>query len=132
MHSLDVSQFVFTMCITLKINTDAICKKANKRLFSLRNLRCFNVHKKASQTLLLSNKTLSVIRWLGNLSISNKNKMSNVVKLCQKPTGTILNDLDYVYQVRSKTILENPVHPLHAEFQVLPSNRRYTGFPVIK
>lgn len=45
----------------------------------------------------------------------------------KKTIAISLIDLDYLYQARATQrpngILENPLHPLHAEFQPLPSNR---------
>lgn len=49
-----------------------------------------------------------------------------------KTIGIGLNDLDHLYQARAtqraKVILLNPLHPLHVEFKLLPSERRYS-FP---
>ncbi len=122
--------------LSFKSNSDAICRKVNQRLFYLRKLRSFNVDKKLLKmfysSFIESILTFAVICFFGNVSISNKNKLRNVIKLCQKTIGTSLNDLDTVYQVRAtqraKAILANPLHPLHAEFRLLPSKRRYT-FP---
>lgn len=72
--------------LSFETNSDAICRKANQRLFYLRKLRCFNVDKKLLKmfysSFIESILTFAFICWFGNLSISNKNKLKNVVKLC--------------------------------------------------
>lgn len=70
--------------------------------------------------------------YLLNISIAKKNKLRNVIQLCQKTVGISLNHLDCLRQARAtprtKAILANPRHPLHAELQPLLSKTTCT-FP---
>lgn len=118
--------------LTFDSNTGAICRKANQRLFYLKKLRSFNVDKQLLKivytSFIESILTFTMVCWFGNLSVLNKNKLKSIVKLCQKTIGISLNDLDFCFSVthRAKVILASPLHPLYAEFQLLPSKRRYT------
>ena len=91
--------------LSFEANSHVICRKANQRLFYLKKLRCFNVDKKLLNmfysSFIESILTFAIIRWFGNLSISNKNKLRNVLKLCQKIFGSSLNDLDSFYKAKS-------------------------------
>ncbi len=118
--------------LTFEANTDYICKKA--KLFFLRKLRDFNVDRSLLKMFHLSFiesvLTFAMICWYDNLSMVNKNRLGSIVKLCQKIIGINLHNLDNVYQVRAiqraKVILADLLHPLHAEFRLLPTGSWFT------
>lgn len=121
--------------ITFDANTDSVSKTAHQRLFFLRKLRGFNVDRSLLKMLcssfIESILTFTMICWLGNLSMVNKNSLRKTVKLCQKTNGTNLNNLDCAYRVRAtqgaKVILADTQHPLHAVLS--PAIRKEVHFP---
>jgi len=59
-----------------------------------------------------------------------KTKLYNQLKICSKIIGQPLEKLyDLAYHNNllrlANTIISNPLHILHKEFELLPSNRRY-------
>lgn len=115
-------------------NTDYICKKANQRLFFLRKLKGFNVDRSLLKafysSFVESILTFAMICWFGNLSVINKNRLGKTVSICRKIIGIDLNSIEHTHKVRATqramAILANTTHPLHSEFCLLPSGRRYT------
>ena len=70
-----------------------------------------------------------VVAWYGNLTLANKNRLANLVKVASKVTGRSQMQLTDMYsrQVLRKAplILECVDHPLQSEFILLPSGRRW-------
>ena len=105
-----------------------------QRVYFLRRLRSFGA---SSQIIYLF--FTSVIQsimlycstaWLSSLSVKNKTKLFNQIKICAKITG-----LPAVYSFQeahnnsmlrlARNISNDPLHVLHSEYQLLPSNRRF-------
>ena len=113
-------------------NVDYIHMKAHQRLYLLRKLRNFNVSTDILVTvyrsLIESILIFNIVSWYGNLSVKNKTRLTRVVNLAGKITGskqTQLSDL-YHQAVKRKSveILYDKTHPLNSEFEMLPSRRR--------
>lgn len=119
--------------LSFEPQVDAVCKKAHQRMHFYRKLRNFNVDhsfmKMFYSCFIESILTFSFICWHGSLSITQQNRVNDVVKVCSKIAGTALNDLSEVYKVRcvkkAKAVIADPSHPLWQEFSLLPSGRRY-------
>ncbi|MDG2555482.1 DUF1891 domain-containing protein, partial [Vibrio parahaemolyticus] len=119
--------------LNFDVNTDAVCKKANQRLFFLRKLKSFNVDRTTIKlfysAFIESILSFNIVGLVGNLSLKNKSKLEKVVKLCCKITGVTLNNQQHLYDERitSKawSIVSDSQHPLHVEFQMLLSGRRF-------
>ncbi len=69
--------------------------------------------------------TFAIISWFGSLSLGDKKRLEHIVKVASKIIGVTLPDVLTIYhrRVNSKAqdILQCPDHPLHAEFELLPS-----------
>ena len=114
-------------------NTTAILKKANQRLYFLRQLKRFRM----SQDILVnfyravieSILCFSIIVWYGSITTTQKRQLNRVVKTAARIIGCKLLSLDDIYvdrvRRRSKKIIEDSTHPANAFFELLPSGRRY-------
>ncbi|XP_019203100.1 zinc finger protein 853 isoform X4 [Oreochromis niloticus] len=67
--------------------------------------------------------------WFGNMTLKNKNRLGLLVKPCSKLSGRWQDGLLTIY---NKHVLRKPHsivnclnHPLHSEFDLLPSGRRF-------
>ena len=73
--------------------------------------------------------TFVMICGFGNLSVKNKTLLGKFVNVCRKVTAVNVNDLCHLYQVRAtqkaQVIILDSQHPLHREFDLLPSRRRF-------
>ena len=69
------------------------------------------------------------ITWFGNLSISNRNRLDRITSQAQKIIGTKLETVGEVYQKalvgKTNAVLKDETHPLHENFVLMPSKRRY-------
>ena len=85
-----------TITNTLKwdINAETIAKKAQQRMFFLRQLKKFRVSKtiltQFYRTVIESVLTFSITVWFGCASIHNKNMLEGIVKTASKFTGSKL------------------------------------------
>ncbi len=73
--------------------------------------------------------TYNISVWYGHLTLLNKNRLSRVVKMGGKIRGRPQKPLYSLYRTavdrKTTNILDDPTHPLHSEFELLPSGRRY-------
>lgn len=114
-------------------NCAAVCKKGHQRLFCLRKFNYFHIDKQMMNlfyhAFLESVLSFALVSWFGNLSVKNKNSLNQIVKWSSKLTGVSLANLEAVYTRQLKritnSILNDTAHPLHSEFQLLPSGRRF-------
>ena len=118
--------------LSWKVNTNAICKKVQKRLYFLRRLRQFNVHKDIMltfhRTFILSVQTSNFLCWYGALNIQEKKQLKRLTKIASRIIGHELDDLDALYKQRvlkkAYKIMRDNHHPLVGEYTYLPSGRR--------
>jgi len=73
----------------------------------------------------------SLVSWFGNLSLKNKNSLNQIVRWASKIIGeSQLNLVDlYSNQLHHKAsaIIGDCSHPLHSEFQLLPSGCQFAA-----
>jgi hypothetical protein len=108
-------------------------RKCQQRLYVLRRLRSFQLKPK-----LLLNLYRSIIEpllvycsmiFLSSISVSDKNKLLKMSNLASKiitlpvPCLTAISVRALLRKARA--VSADPSHPLHAEFELLPSGRRY-------
>lgn len=123
--------------LSWNLNTEAIYKKAQQRLYFLRRLRHFNVDRSIMtvfyETFVHSIMTFNILSWYGNITLTNKNKLNKLVNIAGKIVGKKLDKLECFHEQQAlrklHKILKDPKHPLATEFQYLPSGRRIRACP---
>ena len=114
-------------------NCEAVCKKGQQRLHCLRKLSFFHVDKTMMtlfyHAFIESILSFSLVSWFGSLSVKHKNSLNQIVKWSGKLIGESQpNPLSlYTKQLQwiATAILNDSLHPLHSEFQLLSSGRRF-------
>lgn len=114
-----------------------IYKKANKRLFFLRQLKKFrvrpNILLQFYTAIIQSILTSSIIVWYGNLDNHSRKKLQCIIDKSSKIIGHTLPPIDTLYQKRiiqrAKKITLDPSHPAYHLFTRMPSGRRYRSLP---
>ncbi|KAL0161708.1 hypothetical protein M9458_045433, partial [Cirrhinus mrigala] len=115
------------------IHIDSIVKKAQQRLYFLRQLKKFNLSQ-ALMTQFYSAVTESVLCssitvWFGAASKSDIRRLQRTVRTAERIIGVHLPNLQDLYISRVKkragNIIQDPSHPGHNLFALLPSGRRY-------
>ena len=73
--------------------------------------------------------TFNMAMWYGNLNMECRGKLQRIVNLASKIIGKKQKPLSCIYnemlRKKSVKIINDPSHPLHREFDLLPSGRRY-------
>jgi hypothetical protein len=114
-------------------NTDAVVKKAQQRLFFLRQLKKFGLRREILvqfyRSAIESILTFSICVWFGGISQRQRGRLDRVVKTVSKIVGSELTSLTAIYKDRSKKrackIISDQTHPAHYLFDLLPSGKRY-------
>lgn len=100
-----------------KLSFNAICAKAHQSMYLYRKRRGFNV----DNIFMKMFHADSVICWFGSLTIENRKKLENIVKLCSKVSGIRLNDVVLLYRVRATWKVEriqgDRNHPTSYKYQ---------------
>ena len=109
-----------TITNTLKwdVNAEIIAKKAQQRMFFLRQLKKFRVNKtiltQFYQAAIESVLTFSITVWFGSANIHNKNMLEGIVKTASKITGSKLPLIESIYTTRTlrkaTTIILSLIH----------------------
>ena len=115
------------------ISAEIIAKKAQQRMFFLRQLKKFRVNKtiltQFYQAVTESVLTFSITVWFGSASIHNKNMLEGIVKTASKITGSKLPSIESIYTTRTlrkaTTIISDCTHPANHLFESLPSGKRF-------
>ena len=114
-------------------NVDSIVKKAQQRMYFLRQLRKFNL----PQELLLQFYTAivqsvlctSIIVWFGSATKQDKNRLTRTIRTAERIIGVKLPTIQDLHSSRVRkravNISADPSHPAHQLFELLPSGRRY-------
>ncbi len=112
-------------------NTDAVLKKAHRRLFFLRRLRKFGM----SPSILKSFYTCTVesiltgclTAWFGNITAGNRKALQRVVRTARHIVGGELPSLQDIYTRqctrKARRITKDSSHPSHRLLSLLPSER---------
>ena len=119
--------------LTWENNTDAVVKKAQQRLFFLRQLKKFGLRREilvqCYRSAIESILTFSICVWFGGISQRQRGRLDRVVKTASKIVGSELTSLTAIYKDRSKKragkIISDQTHPAHHLFELLPSGKRY-------
>ena len=119
--------------LTWDSHTDHIVKKAQQRLYHLRRLRKFGMRPKILRSFYRGTTesilTGTINAWYGNCSCHNRKALQRVVRTAQKICGCVLPSISELYEGRcirkAKKIINDPSHPNHELFELLPSGKRY-------
>ena len=114
-------------------NTVAIQKKCQPRLYCLQKLRVLGVNERVLgnfyRSFIESILTFGFLCWFNGLSISNRNRLDRVVKVCSKVIGVQQKSLTMLYNDRIEkkvnSIVQDQSHILSQYFDLMPSGRRY-------
>ncbi len=112
---------------------DSIAKKAQQRLYFLRQLRKFNLPqellKQFYSAIIESVLCTSITVWFNSATKSDHRRLQRVVWTSERIIGTTLPTLQELYlsrvSKRAGKITLDPSHPAHSLFELLPSGRRY-------
>ncbi len=112
---------------------DSIVKKAQQRLYFLRQLRKFNLPqellKQLYSAIIESVLCTSITAWFSSATKSDLRRIQRVVRTAERIIGTTLPTLQELYlsrmSKRAGKITLDPSHPAHSLFELLPSGRRY-------
>ncbi len=114
-------------------NIDSIVRKAQQRLYFLRQLRKFNLPqellKQFYSAIIESVLCTSITVWFSSATKSDLRRLWRVVRTAERIIGTTLPTLQELYlsrvSKRAGKITLDPSHPAHSLFELLPSGRRY-------
>ncbi len=112
---------------------DSIVKKAQQRMYFLRQLKKFNLpqaHMTQFYSAVIESVLCSSITvWFGSASKSDIRRLQRTVRTAERIIGVHLPSLQDLYYSRVKkragNIITDPSHPGHDLFALLPSGRRY-------
>ncbi len=115
------------------IHIDSIVRKAQQRLYFLRQLRKFNLPqellKQFYSAIIESVLCTSITVWFSSATKSDLRRLRRVVRTAERIVGTTLPTLQELYlsrvSKRAGKITLDPSHPAHSLFELLPSGRRY-------
>ncbi len=115
------------------IHIDSIVRKAQQRLYFLRQLRKFNLPqellKQFYSAIIESVLCTSITVWFSSATKSDLRRLRRVVRTAERIIGTTLPTLQELYlsrvSKRASKITLDPAHPAHSLFELLPSGRRY-------
>ncbi len=110
-----------------------MAKKAQQRLYFLRQLRKFNLpHELLNQfysAIIESVLCTSITVWFSSATKSDLRRLQRIVRTAERIIGTTLPSLQGLYSPRvskrADKITLDPAHPAHSLFILLPSGRRY-------
>ena len=119
--------------LTWDLNTDAITKRAQQRLYFLRQLKKFGLSKdiltQFYRSVVESVLTFSICVWYGSTSQQQKDRLERVVRTAGKIVGCELPSLESIYAKRlvdrARKIAVDKYHPGSHLFELLPSGQRY-------
>ena len=144
-HGTDIAQVpsykylgvMIDASLSWSYHIDYLCKRIQQRIYSLRRLRSFGAssqilspfYTSVVQTVMLYCSTA----WYDSLSVTNKNKLFSLIKICAKITGrTAEVVLPAFKEAHTKSMLRlansissDASHVLNGEYQLLPSMRRF-------
>ena len=114
-------------------NTLCITKKAQQRLYFLRQPRRFGIAQEIMirfyRTIIESIIIFSIVVWFGRAGQEEKQQLDAIVKGASRIIGSELPSIEYIYQARcaqkSRGIAWDTTHPANHLFELLPSGKRY-------
>ncbi len=107
---------------------DSIAKKAQQRLYFLRQLRKFNLPQELLiqfySAIIESVLCSSITVWFGSATKTDIRRLQRTVRTAERIIGASLPSLQELRK-RAKKVTLDPSHPAHSLFVLLPSGRRY-------
>ncbi|KAK2901605.1 hypothetical protein Q8A73_011351 [Channa argus] len=111
------------------IHIDSIVKKAQQRLYFLRQLKKFNLPqellKQFYSAIIESVLCTAISVWFSSATQSDLRRLRRVVRTAERIIGIALPSLQELYlsrvRKRAKKITLDPSHPAHSLFELLPS-----------
>ena len=115
-----------------ELNTVALVKKAQKRMFFLRQLKKFRLPRSMLTqfytAIIESILTHSIITWFPAAAAKDQAKLQRVIRSAERVIGCPLPSLKSLHDTRAlrraRKIMADPSHPGHGLFISLPSGRR--------
>uniref|UniRef100_A0A3B1IGH8 Reverse transcriptase domain-containing protein n=1 Tax=Astyanax mexicanus TaxID=7994 RepID=A0A3B1IGH8_ASTMX len=119
--------------LTWTLNTSSTAKKAQQRLYFLRKLRKARLpppiltlfYRGTIESILSS----CITAWFGTCTVSDRKSLQRIVRTAERIIGVSLPSIMDIYTTRSirkaTSIVNDPTHPSHELFSLLPSGRRY-------
>ncbi|KAL0149199.1 hypothetical protein M9458_055433 [Cirrhinus mrigala] len=119
--------------LTWTDNTTSLTKKAQQRLHFLRRLKRASLHPSILITFyrgtIESVLTSCITTWYGNCNAFDRKRLQRIVKTAENIIGVPLPSLQDIFHKRSVrrayNIVQDPSHPSHRLFSLLPSKRRF-------
>ncbi|KAK3574533.1 hypothetical protein QTP86_009406 [Hemibagrus guttatus] len=69
-----------------------------------------------------------ITAWFGNYTVSDRKTVQRIVRTAEKISGVSLPSITDMYTTRcirkANSIVDDPTHPLHTLFTLLPSGKR--------
>ena len=107
-------------------NAETIAKKAQQRMFFLRQLKRFRVIQ-FYPAVVESVLTFSITVWYGSASIHKKNMLEGIVKTALTISGGKLPSIESIYTTRTlhkaTTIISDSTHPINHLFESILSGK---------
>ena len=103
-------------------------------MYLIRKLKTFDVDKKMLEmiyrSLVESILTFNIVTFYGHLTAKQKNRLNKIVKIATKLINLKQKSLNDLYQQaiskkNNRSIINDPTHPLHSCFEIMPSGKRY-------
>ncbi|KAK3556543.1 hypothetical protein QTP70_009202 [Hemibagrus guttatus] len=70
-----------------------------------------------------------ITAWFGNYTVSDRKTVQRIVRTAEKISGVSLPSITDMYTTRcirkANSIVDDPTHPLHTLFTLLPSGKRF-------
>ncbi|XP_061131044.1 uncharacterized protein LOC133151771 isoform X1 [Syngnathus typhle] len=112
---------------------DSVRKKAQQRLYFLRQLKKFNLPRELLKTfytaIIQSVLCTSITVWFGSASKQDKHRLQRTIRTAGKIIGINIPSIQDFYlsrtRKRARNISTDPSHPGCNLFELLPSGRRY-------
>ncbi len=131
-HSVESFRFLgTTISQDLKWDNhiDSIVRKAQQRLYFLRQLRKFNLPQELLiqfySAIIESVLCSSITVWFGSATKTDIRRLQRTVRTAERIIGAPLPSLQELYTSRVTRVTLDPSHPAHSLFVPLPSGRRY-------
>lgn len=121
-----------TQDLKWEMNTRSLTKKAQQRMYLLRQLRKFNLPKSMMvhfyTAIIESILCSSITIWYAAATAKDKGRLQRIIRTAEKVIGCDLPALRDLYASRTLRragkIVADPSHPGHGLFEPLPSGRR--------
>ncbi|KAK3517467.1 hypothetical protein QTP70_012438 [Hemibagrus guttatus] len=118
--------------LTWSLNTTSITKKAQQRLYFPRRLR--KAHLPSPILTMFYRGTIEsvlsscITPWFGNCTVSDCKTLQRILRTAEKIIGVSLPSITDMYTTccirKANSIVDDPTHPSHTLFTLLPSGKR--------